>query len=189
MSARRPPRALLVVLLVVAILAFYFVLLGARGVSLLGDPRWVVKGLGIGILLLPLVGVAIVVQELRFGQAAQRLGEQLDREEDAGDAPDAADAPDTAGSAAESVPPAGGEPDGGPVGRTRGGRRDYAAADAAFARRRAEVEASPDSWRAWYRLGAAYGDAGDVARGRRAVRRAIALEARQRRAGSSRRTD
>ena len=176
MTARRPPRALLVVLLVVAILAFYFVLLGARGVSLLGDPRWVVKGLGVGILLLPLVGVAIVVQELRFGQAAQRLGEQLDREEGAGDAADAA------GSAGEQLPTA----SDGPEASSPGKRRDYAVADAVFARRRAEVEASPDSWRAWYRLGTAYGDAGDVARGRRAVRRAIALEARQRRTGSPR---
>ena len=43
----------------------------------------------------------------------------------------------------------------------------------------------PEGWRAWYRLGVAYGDAGDVARGRRAVRRAIALERRPR--GSRRR--
>lgn len=146
----RIPRALVVVVLLVAVLAFYFVLLGVRGISLLTDPRLVVKGLGVGILLLPLVGIAVVVQEIRFGRAAQRLGERLAAE----------DGP--------AAPPA------------RAGRGDFAAADAVFAERRAEVEAQPEDWRAWYRLGSAYGDAGDVARGRRAVRRAIALESRQR---------
>ena len=131
---RRIPRALRLVVVLVAVLGFYFVLLGARGISLLGDPRWIVRGLGVGVLLLPVVGVAIVAQELRFGAAAQRLGEQLD---------------------AEAIPP--GEE---------------------FAARKAEVEAAPDSWRAWYLLGVAYGEAGDVPRGRRAVRRAIALERR-----------
>jgi cytochrome c-type biogenesis protein CcmH/NrfG len=123
-----------VVLLLVGILAFYFALLGARGVSLLGDPRWTVKGLGLGVLVLPVVGVVIVAHELQFGRAAQRLGERLDRE------------------------------DGSESG------------EAAFAACKAEVEARPDDWRAWYRLGVAYGAAGDVPRGRRAVRRAIALE-------------
>lgn len=53
---------------------------------------------------------------------------------------------------------------------------DVAAADAVFARRRAEVEAAPEDWRGWYRLGMAYGDARDTARGRRAIRQAVALE-------------
>lgn len=145
---RRVPRALVVVVLLVAILGFYFVLLGVRGLSLLGDPRWVVKGLGLGILLLPVVGLAIVAKELSFGRSAQRLGEQLDRE---------------------------GETDAMPAPEQRG-RRDFARADEVFTVRKAEVEAHPEDWRAWYRLGTAYGDAGDVARGRRAVRRAIALE-------------
>jgi hypothetical protein len=160
----RIPRAAAGVLLLVAILGFYFVLLGARGVSLLGDDRWVVRGLGVGILLLPVVGIAIVVQELRFGRSAQRLGERLADEE----------------GEIEPLEPAAER------GRPRN-RRDFATADAAFAQRRAEVEAAPDSWRAWYRLGAAYGDAGDVARGRRAVRRAIALEAGERRSSPDRR--
>jgi hypothetical protein len=145
-SARRPagffrPSALVVVVLLVAILAFYFVLLGVRGISLLGDPRWVVKGLGLGIVLLPVVGIALVVEELRFGRAAERLGNVLAGESDSGGA----------------------------------------AADASFDQRRDDVHAAPEDWRAWYRLGRAYGDAGDVARGRRAVRRAIALERRSRR--------
>jgi cytochrome c-type biogenesis protein CcmH/NrfG len=145
----RRPRVLAVVVLLVAILAFYFVLLAARAVSLLRDPRLTVQGLGLGILLLPLVGLVIVGHELRFGRSAQRLGERLADEQHV-----------------EEPPPA-----------------DVADADAAFDRRRAEVQAAPDDWRAWYRLGVAYGDAGDVARGRRAVRRAIALEQRSARPG------
>jgi cytochrome c-type biogenesis protein CcmH/NrfG len=142
---RRPARIVGVVALLVAILAFYFVLLGIRGVSLLGDPRWTVKGLGLGILLLPLVGLAIVVQEVSFGRSAQRLGERLERERLAGE--------------------------------------DGEATDVSFDVRREQVQAAPDDWRAWYRLGEAYGAARDVARGRRAVRRAIALERSQRSAG------
>jgi cytochrome c-type biogenesis protein CcmH/NrfG len=137
---RRPPRILLLVGLLVAVLGFYFVLLGVRAVSLLGDPRWAVKGLGLGILLLPVVGLVIVVQEVSFGRASQRLGERLEREVDAE------------------------EPTGAGTGT--------------FDKRREQVQAAPEDWRAWYRLGEAYGEAGDVGRGRRAVRRAIMLEKR-----------
>jgi hypothetical protein len=131
---RARPRDL-VVLLVVA-LAFYAFLIGVAGISLLGDHRWAAKGLGLGVLLLPLVGIVIVVNELRFGHAAQRLERLLD------------------------------EPD-----------RDVPAdPDAAFDLRKGEVEAAPEDWRAWYRLAVAYGDARDTARGRRAMRKAIALQ-------------
>jgi hypothetical protein len=149
-TRRRVPRALLVVVLVVALLGFYIVLLGIRGVSLLGDPRWVVKGLGLGIVLLPVVGVVIVYEELRFGRAAQRLGEVLDDE-------------------GEPAPLTGDPQD-------------------VFDVRRAEVEQASEEWRTWYRLGVAYGAAGDVGRGRRAVRKAIALEARTSKVRNSRRT-
>ena len=54
-------------------------------------------------------------------------------------------------------------------------------ADAVFPRYRDEVTASPDDWRAWYRLGLAYDASGDRRRAREAVRRAITLEADSRR--------
>ena len=55
-------------------------------------------------------------------------------------------------------------------------------ADAVFPTYRAAVEANPDDWRAWYRLGLAYDAAGDRRRAREAVRRAIRLEGAERRA-------
>jgi hypothetical protein len=37
------------------------------------------------------------------------------------------------------------------------------------------VQERPDDWRRWYELGLAYGDARDTMRGRRALRKAVAL--------------
>jgi hypothetical protein len=127
-----------VVILLVIVLAFYLVLIGVRGVSLLGDHRWIVKGLGIGVLLLPLVGVAIVIAELRFGRATERLAQRL------GEDP----CPQ-----AQTLDP-----------------------DEAFPLRQAQVEAAPDDWQAWYRLAIAYADARDTPRGRRTMRKAIAMQ-------------
>ncbi|HEY0558722.1 MAG TPA: hypothetical protein VGD03_00420 [Frankiaceae bacterium] len=82
MTARR------VVVLLVAVLLFYAVVIGRQGVVLLGDHRWTVKALGIGVLLLPLVGVVLVAGEVRFGLATQRLGRALGPEdESAADTP------------------------------------------------------------------------------------------------------
>jgi len=147
-------RARRLVVLLLALLAFYAVTLGLRALDLLRDPRLVFKGLGLGVLLLPLLGVGLVTAELRLARAAERLGQRLRREP--------------------------GDMVGEELARRPSGRIDRAAADAAFARRRAEVEAAPGDWRAWYCLGLAYGDAGDSSRGRRAVRRAVALEAAER---------
>ena len=143
-----------VVALLVAALAVYFVLIGYRAVYLLGQHRWALKGLGAAVLLLPLIGIYVVVVELRFGLATQRLGERL-----ASGSLTASGGPDS-----DDLAPA----------RTAAGRVDRDAADAAFERRRAEVEADPDDWRGWYRLALAYDDAGDRKRARAAMRTAIA---------------
>ena len=148
-------RARSVALLLAAVLAFYFVVVGQRGLLLVSDPRPAFVLLGIGVLLLPLLGVWVVVQELRFGRASERLARQLEAE---------------GGLPRDEV-------------TTGPGRRrvDRDAADQVFDRRREEVEADPEDWRRWYRLGVAYGDAGDTARGRKALRRAITLHDRARR--------
>jgi hypothetical protein len=132
----------------VAVLVVYLVLVGYRGVLLLatGDPLQVV--LGVGVLLLPVVGVYAVWRELQFGFATQRLARELDA---AGRWP------------RDQLP------------TMPSGRPDRAAADALFEVRRREVEAAPDDWQAWFRLALAYDDARDRRRARGAMRRAIAL--------------
>jgi membrane protein implicated in regulation of membrane protease activity len=131
-----------VALLLVA-LALYFALIGYRGVYLIGQPGLALKVLGAAVLVLPLIGIWVVVAEVRFGLATERLARRLDGPEDE------------------------------PLPRSVAGRVDRTAADARFDRRRAEVEADPDDWRRWYRLALAYDDSGDRRRARAAMRTAI----------------
>lgn len=143
MNARR------VALLLVVLLGVYIVVLAHRGLVLVQDGRPAAVLLGVGVLILPVLGLWFVWTEMRFGQAAERLGRQADAE--------GALAPVEEGLLLPN------------------GRVDRDRADEVFALRKAEVEADPEDWRAWYRLAVAYGDAGDSARGRKAMRRAIAL--------------
>jgi len=114
--------------------------------------------LGVGVLLLVAVGAVLLYGEVRFGLDTERLGQRLARE---GGLPEVG----------EDLP------------RLPSGRLTRDAADALFEERRAEVEAAPQDWRAWFRLGTAYGDARDTARGRTAMRTAVRLE-REDRAGA-----
>jgi hypothetical protein len=143
-------RARTAVVVLVVVLAFYVVLVGSRGVLLVRDGRPELVLLGLGVLMLPLVGVWLVVKELQFGRATERLAAQL----------------------GEGGLPCGDLP------RRPSGRVERAAADAVFTQRKAEVEAAPEDWRGWFRLAVAYDDAGDRSRGRRAMRRAIDVHAR-----------
>ncbi|WP_370935888.1 tetratricopeptide repeat protein [Amycolatopsis sp. cg13] len=143
-----------VALLMTAALVVYLVLLADRAVALLatGTPAGI--ALGVGVFLLPLLGVWIVVVTWRSGMQIQRLSRQLDAE---GGLPDVSDLP-----------------------RRPSGRVDRDAADVWFDARRAEVEASQEDWRAWYRLAYAYDIAGDRRRARATMRKAIELEAAER---------
>jgi hypothetical protein len=135
------------VVLLLAALAVYLGLIGYRGVYLLQQSSFVLRVLGVAVLALPLVGVWVVIAEVRFGRATARLGQDLD---------------------AEGEPP---EPE---LPRTPSGRVSREAADALFDQRRVAVEAHPDDWRGWYRLAVAYDLAGDRRRARAAMRTAIA---------------
>lgn len=137
-----------VVWALVAALLVYFVLLGQRAWWLISDGRVPFVLLGVGVLVLPVVGGYAVWREVRLGRAAQRLGEELAAE---------------GGLPVDDLP------------RRPSGRVDLAAADAVFEQRRADVEATPDDWRVWYRLALAYGDASDARRGRAALRHAVRL--------------
>jgi hypothetical protein len=134
--------------LVVAATAIVALYLLVRAVDLLRTGTGRGALLGLGVVLLVAVGGLLVAGEVRLAAASQRLGRRLYDE----------------GFVEEDLP------------LTRSGRVQRDAADALFARRKADVEAAPDDWRAWFLLASAYDMARDPQRGRRAMRKAVALE-------------
>lgn len=134
-------------LLLVAATALVGLYMVVRAVDLLRTGSLTGALLGVGVLLLVLLGGLLVAGEVRLGAGSARLARLLD------DEPAAVDLP-----------------------RTASGRLRPEAAEELFAVRKAAVEAAPDDWRAWWRLAEAYGEARDPGRGRRAMRKAIALE-------------
>lgn len=131
------------------LLALYIVLVGQRAVLLLMSGDGVAITMGIALIVLPLIAAWALGREIWFGVRAQQLATRLERE---GGLP----------SVPVEVKPSG-----------RVLRHD---GDAVFPTYRADVEAHPDDWQAWYRLGLAYDAAGDRRRAREAVRTAIRLE-------------
>ncbi len=141
------------VVVMAAALALYIVLVGQRAWLLLVSGQPIAVAMGAALVILPLIAVWALGRELLFGHRAERLGTLLEAE-------GALPQEDVA------VRPS--------------GRVERADADAVFPAYRADVEAHPDSWQAWYRLGLAYDGAGDRRRAREAVRTAIRLEASRR---------
>ena len=109
----------------------------------------VARLLGAGTLVLVAVGVWFLWHAISFGLRTERLGRILDAE---GGLPE-----DT-------------------VERSPAGRPNRAQADEQFARFKAEAEAAPEDWRVWYRLAYAYDVAGDRARARRTMKKAIDMQ-------------
>jgi cytochrome c-type biogenesis protein CcmH/NrfG len=138
-----------------ALLALYIILVSQRAVLLIASGDGVGIAMGVVLIVLPLIAGWALGRELWFGVRAEQLGKRLDAE---------------GGLPADEVAVR-------PSGRVM--RED---GDAVFPRYRAEAEANPDDWRAWYRLGLAYDAAGDRRRAREAVRSAIRLERSSRRA-------
>ncbi|PZE81351.1 tetratricopeptide repeat protein [Curtobacterium sp. MCBD17_032] len=129
------------------LLVVYIVLVGQRAVAFIATGLPVGIGIGVALVVVALVGALLLVLELRFGLRITRLGTRLERD----------------GGAPDDVVPV-----------RPSGRPDRAAADELFPRYRAAVEAAPDDWRAWYRLGVVYDAAGDRKRARAAMRTALA---------------
>ena len=144
-------RARTTAVLLVGVTALVAAYMAVRAFDLIATGQ--LKGvlLGVGVLLLVALGGILLYGEVRFGLDTERLGERLARE---GGLPEVR----------EDLP------------RLPSGRLTREAADALFAERKAEVEAAPQDWRVWFRLGTAYGDARDTPRGRTAMRTAIRLE-------------
>lgn len=136
-------------LVMAALLGLYLVFTAQYAVILILDPQPAAKALGVAMAVLPLLGGFTLVAELLFVIRGERLVRRL---ADEGALP------------VDDLP------------RLPSGRIDPRAADEQFPRYKAEVEAAPEDWRAWLRLGLAYDASGDRSRARWATRRAIRLQ-------------
>jgi len=143
---------LFIAFLCVAMLV-YLVLLGRIAVALIGSGRPAAVGLGLALLVMPLIGLWVMIATLRAGFAHQKLARLIAED--------------------------GMELDTSELPRRASGRIQRDAADALFATVRTEVEGDPDDWRGWYRLARAYDYAGDRRRAREAMKTAVELEGRQ----------
>ncbi|MDR6980563.1 hypothetical protein J2X68_007303 [Streptomyces sp. 3330] len=131
-----------------AVLVFYFVLVGSRGVMLIQAGTLLTVTFGVAVLILPVIGVWFLWKNTQFVRRANALAAELDAE---------------GGLPVDDLK------------RTAAGRVDRDSADEVFGRRKAETEAAPDDWRTWFRLAVAYHDARDTPRARKAMQRAISL--------------
>ncbi|MFD7412986.1 hypothetical protein ACFVZ3_26105 [Kitasatospora purpeofusca] len=130
------------------VLALVALICVGEGVQLVATGKPLGIGLGLCAFVIPVVGIWFLRQTVRFGRDSERLARELEAE---------------GGLPVDELE------------RTEGGRIDRASADAVFARRKAEAEAAPGDWRAFFRLAVAYADAGDVPRARRTMQHAIKL--------------
>ncbi len=128
-----------------------FAVVVATGVQLMASGDGPAIGIGVCAELLVVIGCWFLWKTYAFGRDSGRLAKLLEAE--------------------------GGLPVD-ELARDEHGRIDRASADEVFAKRKAETEASPEDWRAWFRLAVAYSDARDVPRARKAMHRAIDLQAR-----------
>lgn len=132
-----------------ALLLLYIVLVFQLAVRLIAIDDLVSRILGIALVVLPIVGLWALGAELVFGFRSQRLTKMLEA---------------SGGLPVDNLP------------AKASGRPLRSAADAEFPKYKAEVEADPESWKAWFRLGLAYDASGDRRRARGAIRKAIVLE-------------
>jgi tetratricopeptide (TPR) repeat protein len=133
-------------------LVVYFVLLGRIAMAFITSGGPAAIGLGLALMIMPLIGIWVMVSTLRAGLTHQRLGRIV---KDEGMELDVSSLP-----------------------RRASGRIDREAADALFATVRDELEKDPDNWRRWYRLARAYDYAGDRSRAREAMKKAVEMEER-----------
>jgi hypothetical protein len=131
-------------------LIVYFLMLGRTAIILIGSGDAAPIGLGVALLVFPLIGAWAMVATLRAGLAHQRLA-RLAREQ--GMELDVSDLP-----------------------RRPSGRIEREAADALFMTVKGELEEDPDNWVRWYRLARAYDYAGDRSRARETMRTAVRMQ-------------
>jgi cytochrome c-type biogenesis protein CcmH/NrfG len=148
----RTLRTQLLIAFLCAAMLLYFVLLGRLAVAMIASGRAAAVGLGLAVLIMPVIGLWAMITTLRAGFAHQKLARLIAED--------------------------GMELDASALPRRPSGRIQRDAADELFATVRTEVEAHPDDWRHWYRLARAYDYAGDRRRAREAMKTALELEGR-----------
>ena len=117
-----------------------------RAWALFSEGDAVTRTLALAIVVIPVLGLALIIREIRFGLAMQRMGQQLALE---GDLP------------VDDLP------------RTPSGRVIREAADFRF--QELAERGSPRDWREWFHVAIAYEDARDRKRARAAMRTAEKL--------------
>jgi cytochrome c-type biogenesis protein CcmH/NrfG len=146
-------RIQLMIAFMCAALLVYLVLLGRTAILLIASGTAVAVALGMALLILPAIGLWAMIATLRAGLAHQKL--------------------------ARLVAEDGMELDVSALPRRPSGRIDRDAADALFDTVRAELDTDPHDWRRWYRLARAYDYAGDRARARETMKKAVELQSRE----------
>jgi len=134
-------------------LVVYFLLLGRIAMAFITSGEPAAIGLGVALLIMPLIGIWVMVSTLRAGLAHQRLA-RIARDE-------------------------GMELDVSSLPRRPSGRIEREAADALFESLREELENDPENWRRWYRVARAYDYAGDRSRAREAMKKAVEMQERE----------
>ncbi|MDA4109857.1 hypothetical protein [Mycolicibacterium holsaticum] len=133
-------------------LVVYFLLLGRIAMAFITTGETAAVGLGLALMVFPMIGAWAMVSTLRAGLTHQRLARIVTEE--------------------------GMELDVSSLPRMASGRIQREAADALFVTVRQELQNDPDNWRRWYRLARAYDYAGDRSRAREAMKKAVEMEAR-----------
>lgn len=145
-------RIQVLIALVCVALVVYLVMLGRIAVELVVSGRAAAVGLGLALMVLPIIGIWVMLSTLRAGLLHQRLARIIHEQ---GMDLDVAGLP-----------------------RMPSGRIRHDAADELFKTVREEVDREPGDWRRWYRLARAYDYAGDRARAREAMNRAVEMQAK-----------
>ena len=151
--ASRGVRTQLMIAFMCLAMLVYLGLLGRAAVLMISSGRAAAVVLGAALLILPAIGLWAMIATVRAGFAHQKL--------------------------ARLVAEDGMELDVSALPRRPSGRIERDAADALFETVRAELHSDPDNWRRWYRLARAYDYAGDRARARETMKKAVELQSRQ----------
>lgn len=146
------------VVFISALLVLYLVFTANIAIVLWATGTPIGMAMGVALFILPAIAIWALARELIFGMRSAALTRILESE---------------GGLPIDNLP------------HRPSGRTVREAADLEFPAYAAAVDAAPNDWRAWFRLGLAYDASGDRRRARSAIRTAIYLSRSKRPATSS----